>query len=68
MHERGIEVAHVKKAILEPDITKCQTDGRMMAQKKIDKKRKIEVIYCTEKSSNKKTSDYLIITAYYLDN
>lgn len=68
MQERGIEIAHIKKAILEPDITKRQSDGRMLAQKKIDRKRKIEVIYCIEKSISKKTSDYLIITAYYLEN
>ena len=65
VEERGIEIDHIKKAIRNPDFTRHQFEGRILVGKKIDKKRTIEVVYCKE-SSLKKTSDYLIITAYYL--
>ena len=65
IQERGIAIEHIKKAIREPDFTKRQFEDRILASKKIDKKRTIEVIYCKE-ASMKKTNDYLIITAYYI--
>lgn len=63
--ERGLQIDHIKQAIRNPDFTKKVFEGRTLVQKKIDKKRTIEVVYCKE-GVIKNTNDYLIITAYYL--
>ncbi len=65
IQERGLQIDHIKQAIQKPDVVKPAYEGRMMARKKIDKNRTIEVIYCKE-GTIKKTNDYLVITAYYL--
>ena len=63
MQERGIEVDHVRKAINSPDFTKDVFEGRILVRKRIDKDKVIEVVYCKEKSL-RKSSEFLIITAY----
>lgn len=64
MTERGIDIAHVKRAVKEPDFTKQNPDGTVLARKKIDDERTIEVVY--REQSFKDNHDPVMITAYYL--
>jgi len=61
---RGIDINHVKQALLNPDETKDAYKGKIKAIKEVGGKT-IEVIYCRE-SFRDKGKEYLIITAYYL--
>ncbi len=63
MVERGIDIDHVKQAIKNPDFTKDVYEGKMLARKKIDKKRVIEVIYFRQ--GFKDANHPVIVTAYY---
>lgn len=67
MIERNIEVDHVRKAINSPDsdYTDSKIDDTIVATKKIDKERTIEVVYSNENFRG--VRNQLIITAYYLD-
>lgn len=62
--ERGIDVGHVKSAVLNPDFTEAAYDGKMRATKELDGGRTIEVIY--SKEDYRGTNDYFIVTAYYI--
>jgi len=64
MQERGIQIEHVRTAINSPDFTKPTFQGRVLARKKIDEERVIEVIYY--KDGFRDTNDIVIITALYL--
>jgi len=64
MMERGIDVDHVKQTMKNPDFTEPTFSGRIIARKKIDKARTIEVVYY--KQGFKGANDFVIITAYYL--
>jgi hypothetical protein len=61
---RGIDINHIKQAILSPDETKDTYESKIKARKEIGGKT-IEVIYCKEAFKDK-GKEYLIITAYYL--
>jgi hypothetical protein len=61
--ERGIDIDHVKQAILRPDEKKPDPLG-IKAKKKIGDKT-IVVVYSEEKFRDKHGT-FLIITAYYL--
>lgn len=63
MVERGIDIDHVKRAIKSPDFTKPAYEGTILARKKVDEARDIEVIY--RKSGFKNVNEYVIVTAYY---
>lgn len=65
--ERGISVDHLKKAIRDPDVKEEVFEGRTRVRKKIDEVGKeLEVIYFKEQFRDKK-EEYIVITAYYLD-
>lgn len=64
MVERGIDIDHVKQAVRNPDFTEPKENGRMLARKKIDEKRTIEVIYFKQRFRD--NHDPVIVTAYYL--
>lgn len=66
MHERGIDVDHVKKTIKSPDFTETVFQGRVKVRKQIDKTRVIEVVYYRQ--GFKGANDVVVITAYYLSN
>jgi len=64
MSQRGIDIDHVKQAVVRPDTTEKTYDNKIIARRKIGEKT-IEVIYCKEGFKDKK-DEYLLITAYYL--
>lgn len=64
MHERGINIDHVKKAIRESDVTEKVGNGRTRLRKKVNGKT-IEVTYYKEAFRDKK-NEYVVVTAYYL--
>ena len=66
MMERGIDIDHVKRTIKNPDFTEPTFKGRILARKKIDEKRVLEVIYYMQ--GFKGANNPVIITAYYLSN
>ena len=61
---RGINISHIKQALLDPDETKDAYEGKTKAIKEVGEKT-IEVVYCKE-AFRDKGEEYLIITAYYL--
>ncbi len=61
---RGIDMYHVKSAIEKPDETEEVYGGKIMVRKAIGS-RTIEVIY-SKNSLRYKSSEYVVITAYYL--
>jgi NCAIR mutase (PurE)-related protein len=58
--ERGFDVDHIKQVIRHPDYQIPESEGRILARKKIDTC-VLEVIYVKGNSKNK----FVIITAYY---
>ncbi len=65
LQERGLQIDDIKKAIREPDFTEPTFEGRMLARKSLSNGRTIEVIYF--KDGFRKSNDYFIITAYYIE-
>ena len=64
LYERGINVDHIKKAIMNPDSKQDAYEGKIKVQKKIGNK-VIKVIYYKKDLKDKK-EEYNIITAYYI--
>lgn len=64
--ERGVDLAHIKRAILEPDFTNKSFEGRILSRKTLEDGRLIEVIY--SKDGFRGTNDYFIVTAYYIES
>ncbi|OHA46319.1 MAG: hypothetical protein A2541_02705 [Candidatus Taylorbacteria bacterium RIFOXYD2_FULL_36_9] len=64
LYERKIDIDHIKKAIIVPDIKQDVSEGRTKVQKKIGEKI-IKVVYYKSTYKDKK-EEYNIITAYYL--
>jgi len=64
LYERGINVDHIKKAIMNPDSRRDTYEGKIKVQKKIGGKI-IKVVYCKNTCKDKK-EEYNIITAYYI--
>lgn len=64
MHERGIQIEHVKKAIRIPDSKRTVFEEKVRVEKKIVSKI-IVVIYWKDGFRDKK-DEYIISTAYYL--
>ena len=64
MLERSISTEHLKLAIRTPDKRITTFEGRIKVVKKLNGKI-IEVIYSLERL--RKKEEYLIITAYYLE-
>ena len=64
MMERGVDIDHVKRAVKSPDFTKPNSDGSILARRRIDGKRIIEVVY--RELVLKRTRSLVMITAYYL--
>lgn len=64
MHERGIQIEHVKKAIRIPDSKRTVFEGKTRVEKKIGSKI-IVVIYWKDGFRDRK-DEYIISTAYYL--
>ncbi len=64
MHERGIQIDHVKKAIRAPDKKEKAFEGRIKVTKKVARKT-IVVIYWKDGFRDKK-DEYIISTADYL--
>ena len=64
MQHRGVNLDHVKGALIEPDRLTDAFGGALKAVKSVDG-RIIEVIYRKEKFADRK-DEYLVITAYYI--
>lgn len=65
LSQRGIDIKHVKKAILKPDNTEKAYDDRICITKKI-KNKLLKVIYSKDGFKDK-PNDIIIITAFYLN-
>ncbi len=64
MHERGIQIDHVKKAIRTPDKKESVFEGRIKVVKKIGPKT-IVVIYWRDGFRDRQ-DEYIVSTAYYV--
>ena len=64
MHERDIQIEHVKKAIRSPDLKEMVFEGRTRVRKKFGSKMLV-VVYWKDSFRDKKR-EYIISTAYYL--
>ena len=60
--KRMIKLGHIRRAITKPHIRYCQPEGRVRAEKVIDKKRLV-VIYALNQTSSPPV--YVVLTAYY---
>lgn len=61
---RGINLDHVKKAIIDPDKEENTYENKIKVRKIINN-REIEVIYCKE-GFRDRSNEILVITAYYI--
>jgi hypothetical protein len=65
-YERNIDIDHVKRAIESPD-DKKEDNQATKVRKRVGEKT-ITVLYSGEMSPQNNYTEYLIITAYYVNN
>ena len=63
--ERGIEIEHVRAAILHPDSSENAYEGKIKVRKKINAEKEIEVIYFKD-GFRGNLNDRIVVTAYYI--